>query len=270
MARQNHHPKIQQGFTLVELVMVIVILGIVGGMVAVFMKSPIDAYLDSGRRAALTDVADTTVRRMGRDIRKSLPNSVVASAGQCVTFIPTKTGGRYRADDTPAGLDFALADTTFNMLGSNPLTADQRIAPSDLIVVYNLGITGATAYASNNTAVISLVGPETGTPLETPLTFASKQFPLASPNNRFYVVPAAEQVVSYVCSGGNLRRTVTTLAGTTCGATGPIIARNVSNCIFDYSGSDLQRNALVRMSLQLTENGETVSLQHEVHINNTP
>jgi MSHA biogenesis protein MshO len=208
---------------------------------------------------------------MGREIRKSLPNSVVTSVGQCVSFIPTKTGGRYRADDTAAGLDFSVADTTFNMLGSNAaLPADQRIAPDDIIVVYNLGIAGASAYSSNNTSVISSVGPETGTPLETPLTFASKQFPLASPNNRFYVVPFGEQVVSYVCSGGNLRRTVTTLAGSTCGVTGPIIARNVSNCIFDYSGSDLQRNALVRMSLQLTENGETVSLQHEVHINNTP
>ena len=42
--------------------MVIVILGVIGGMVAVFMRGPIDAYFASARRAALTDVADTTVR----------------------------------------------------------------------------------------------------------------------------------------------------------------------------------------------------------------
>ena len=54
----------QRGFTLVELIMVIVIMGVVGGMVSVFMKGPIDAYISGGRRAALTDTADTAVRRM--------------------------------------------------------------------------------------------------------------------------------------------------------------------------------------------------------------
>ena len=36
----------QRGFTLIELIMVIVIMGVIGGMVSVFMKSPIDAYFD--------------------------------------------------------------------------------------------------------------------------------------------------------------------------------------------------------------------------------
>lgn len=66
----------QSGFTLVELIMVIVIMGVVGATVAVFMKSPIDAYFDTARRAGIADVADTTVRRMARDIRKALPNSI--------------------------------------------------------------------------------------------------------------------------------------------------------------------------------------------------
>jgi len=93
----------QRGFTLVELVMVIVILGIVGGMVAVFMRAPIEAYFDSGRRAALTDVADTAVRRMSRDLRKALPNSIrtstVNGSDTCLEFIPTRTGARYRELD---------------------------------------------------------------------------------------------------------------------------------------------------------------------------
>ena len=105
------------GFTLVELIMVIVIMGIVGGMVAVFMKSPIDAYFASSRRAGLTDLADTAVRRIARDMRKALPNSVHAPTNQCVEFIPTKTGARYRAQGT-GSLNFGSAVTSFNMLGS--------------------------------------------------------------------------------------------------------------------------------------------------------
>ena len=85
---------------MVEMIMVIVIMGVIGGMVAVFMKGPIDAYVDTARRAGLADVADTTARRVSRDLHKALPNSIrplVTGTNQCLEFIPTKTGGRYRA-----------------------------------------------------------------------------------------------------------------------------------------------------------------------------
>lgn len=283
------------GFTLVELVMVIVIMGVIGGMVAVFMKGPIDAYFAAGRRAALTDVADTTVRRMARDIRRALPHSIRVPNSSCLEFIPTKTGGRYRSQDIAAGddssLDFLKSDTTFHMFGDNAtfagvaLPADQIIAVNDLIVVYNLGPTapGANAYAGDNYSAISAVGvPAAG---ETPLTLpiAGKQFPLASPGHRFQVVSSTEQLVSYVCSGTNLVRTVSTLpaAVAACPSSGSgasVIASNV-NCAstsFSYSGSDLMRNALVSMDLTIqdsptvTATTESVTLQHEVHVDNTP
>ena len=55
------------GFTLVEVIMVIVITGIIASFVGVFIKGAIDAYVDSARRAELSDVADTAVRRISRD-----------------------------------------------------------------------------------------------------------------------------------------------------------------------------------------------------------
>lgn len=273
--RTAHH-----GFTLVELVMVIVIMGVIGGMVSVFMKSPIDAYIASSRRAALTDTADTTVRRMARDIRKSLPNSISTTAdNQCLEFIPTKVGGRYRTGDLTAGdgtgLNFVAADTTFNMLGDNAaFAADQKIAAADVIVVYNLGITGADAYSANNTALVSSVSSAAGTPLETPITIASTLFPLASSSNRFHVVPSTEKTVAYVCSGSTLYRVSKTTLAHICpvtpAATDAVLAQNLSSCKLDYSGSDLLRNAVVSLQIQMTNSGETVSLQHEVHVSNTP
>lgn len=275
----------QRGFTLVELVMVIVIMGVIGGMVAVFMKAPIDAYLDSARRAALTDVADTAVRRMGRDIRKTLPNSIrtptTTPANQCIEFIPTKTGGRYRAEELAAGdgtsLNFTALDATFNMLGSNnALPSDQRILKDDVIAVYNLGITNADAYNQDNTAKVTVAPSESGTPVETTIAIASTLtasnmlFPLASGSNRFHVIPKDEKVVAYVCSGGKLYRTVSTTFTSACPATGTILASNVGSCKFVYNGSDLQRNALVQLSITFTDGGESVSLYHEVHVNNTP
>jgi MSHA biogenesis protein MshO len=103
-----------------------------------------------------------------------------------------------------------------------------------------------------------------------------KQFPLASASNRFQVIPANENIVAYVCSGGNLHRTsrslfpsVTSFPASSCPSSGPVHAQNVI-CNFDYGGSDLQRNALVSMFIQLTEGGESVSLHHDVHVNNAP
>lgn len=274
----------QRGFSLVELVMVITIMGVVGGMVAVFMRNPIDAYVASGRRAGLTDTADTTLRRMSRDLRAALPNSIRTPAAQCIEFIPTKTGGRYRTEELVAGdktsLNFATADDTFNMLGSNTvLPAEQQIVAGDIIVVYNLGIAGADAYANNNTAVVSGTPTVAGAASETSIPITSTLFPQASGSNRFHVVPAGEQVVGYACPGdGTLRRYVRTLpyaAPATCPAAAalagsPVLAANVSACGFTAAGVDLQRNGLVSLRLQLTDTGETVSLYNEVHVSSTP
>ncbi len=270
---------------MVELIMVIVIMGVIGGAVAVFMKSPIDAYLASGRRAALTDVADTTVRRIARDLRRALPNSVRTSGTSCLEFIPTKTGGRYRSEGVGA-LDFGASTTSFNMLGDNTtfagaaLPASQTIIAGDLVVVYNLGpgVAGANAYTGSNSSAVTSVGAVSAN--ETPININAKLFPLASGSNRFQVVSGAEQMVSYVCNGTSLVRRVDVLTAATCNtATGTlsVIANNV-NCAatsFTYAGSDLQRNALVTMVLSIQDGQpaatmETVSLQHEVHVDNTP
>ncbi len=91
------------GFTLVEMIVVIVITGILAGVVAIFLRVPVEGYMDSARRAEMTDIADTALRRMGRDLRTAVPNSVriPAPAGSAyIEFLPTRDGGRYRADPT--------------------------------------------------------------------------------------------------------------------------------------------------------------------------
>lgn len=262
----------QRGFTLIELVMVIIIMGVIGAAVAVFMKSPVDAYFASARRAALTDVADTAVRRMARDLRKALPNSILNPNPQCLEFIPTKIGARYRADVDAAGngnvLDFTQRSSVFNMLGRNSdLPTDQQIKANDLVAVYNLGIPGADAYEQDNTSRVSAVADGA----ETLLSIDSKLFPFASGNNRFHVIPGHENVLAFVCAGGQLRRTARTFTGLGCPTSGAILATNVSSCNFVYNGSDLQRNALVQLSIVFKDSAdESVSLYHEIHVGNTP
>ena len=100
-----------RGFTLIEAVMVLVITAIVAAMVAVFIQKPVQSYVDSARRADLTDIADTAVRRMAREIRLALPNSVrnpADGSDQCIEFMPTKIvpviGGARRCRGQHPGL----------------------------------------------------------------------------------------------------------------------------------------------------------------------
>jgi MSHA biogenesis protein MshO len=89
----------QGGFTLTEMVMVIVITGILAGIVAVFIAGPVGGYVDSARRAQLTDAADAALRHLAREVRLALPNSMrvgTDGSNRYIEFIMTSAGGRYR------------------------------------------------------------------------------------------------------------------------------------------------------------------------------
>lgn len=279
------------GFTLVEMIVAIVVTGILVGISSMFIRNQITSYTDLARRTEMADTADGALRRMARDIQRALPNSPRTLGAACVEFVPTKTGGRYRAEALSGTdfLDFTAADTSFNMYGPLSALPGQAIAVGDLISIYNLGIAGADVYAQDNTAAVTAPAPAysavTG---ETTITIASKLFPLASASNRFHVIPAGEQVVGYLCAGvgtnadgdgtGTLFRYVTTLpslapvppACPAAPAGAAVLATNVSACNFVYTPGVLQRSALVSLSLAIQRASENVTLYHQINVVNTP
>ncbi len=290
-----------RGFTLVEAIIVIVITGIIAGMIAVFIRSPVDAYLDAARRAELTDIADTAARRIARDIRRALPNSVRNATGstQCVEFIPTKIGARYRAaaDNTGAGdiLDFTTADGSFDMLWLNSAIQPpaQRIAVGDVVAIYNDNTDNGNAYNGKNAVKIAGVAEPGGTANSTAITFVAaggvpfdrKAFPSESPTNRFFVIPGNEHVVAFDCSTGVLNRHTRILsavwnqpancAAMTAGSASTArLANNVviASCSLSYNQAALSRYGIVSIALEIRDvtSGESVKLNHQVQVNNTP
>jgi MSHA biogenesis protein MshO len=270
------HPISKQiGFTLVEMVMVITIVAILAAASTQLIRNPAQSFIDGENRANLTDRADTALRRMARDIRNALPNSVrVTTNGgdSFIEFVPVKTAGRYRAEvgndsvnDNP--LDFSLATDTFNVLGT-PVT----VSAGDKLVIYNLGIPGSDAYEGTNSRALLTTGT-----LNT-LSFSGGTFPQASPSSRFYVVSTP---VTYACdmtnhvllqySGYAIQTaqpaSVATLNGL---ATARQLAANLSSCQINYVAGILQRSGVVTIYLGFTQDAANVKLMHQVNVVNSP
>ncbi|MFA6442608.1 MAG: prepilin-type N-terminal cleavage/methylation domain-containing protein [Sterolibacterium sp.] len=290
-----------KGFTLVEAVMVIVITGIIAGVVAVFITNPVKGYVDSVRRAELTDQADLIARRFAREIHIALPNSLrvqdsSGNVGFCaaqpsvtcfIEFIMTSGGGRYRdaSDGSTAGnfLSFTGANLTFDVLG--PMPNNPAIVAGDYIVVYNLGPgnTPANAYTVGdpctncNRAKVSAVSGNLVTLTSNP--FYTQSPPLSSPNNAFQVVPGGVKAVTYACptvTPGNLTRYwnygFNANLATTPSGSSALLANNASCVVAPYSSTNSASKGLLTITLTLTDpsSQEQVTLVRQIHVDNAP
>jgi len=294
------------GVTLIELAITIALVGILAALIVQFV-APVRSYIDSSRRAALADTADTALRRVRRDLRLALPNSVrVTTSGGIVylEFLLVRTGGRYRyeaaassASGCPAGagtsttedlIAFGSSDNCFKTIGNlyDPASGISNVSTTtDYVVVFNLqpGTDKADAYktscgsACNNAKITKAVNLTNEDRIE---FSAGNTFTFESPGRRFFIV---EGPVTYACdktAGTLMRFSGYPIAETQTppGVTGARLANNVNDCSITYDNVAGVANlgaGLVSMWLQLKMQDsrgatETVSLYHAVHVNNAP
>jgi MSHA biogenesis protein MshO len=253
----DSRPSSQHGFTMIELVMVIVLTGILASITAVFIVEPMRAYVDQSRRTALVDDAEIALRQMGREIRSAVPNSVLVPNPQTLTFYNAVSGGRYRASPPGDTLDFdnPAGDGSFDLLGGFPGIADGTSLDNHFLVIYNLGTAGSNLYEGSGAARPVITPTMTISINAGNVTLGSPfQFGWESPEQRVYL---SDGQVSYACAGGQLTRNGVTV---TSGAT----------CNFSYSAGTATRSALATLNLTLSRDGETVTLLRQVHVENLP
>lgn len=285
------------GFTLIEMVSVIVLISVVMLGVTSFMGTGIQIYLDVTERDQLLSDSRFVVERLNRELRTALPNSIrVAgnSSTHCLEFVPIQWSTFY--EDIPVAPEPASsAISAINLTGLNGEDYITNTDPSDFVVVYatneqQVYNPSEISGSSRRFGLASI----TSAPMATINLDNSVRFGADSPMSRLYVVDG--QTVSYCVRnvGGsdsssgskNLYRHQGNYAlGQQVHTSGGVLmAENIDNTLssspqgaspgnddpFRIYEATLQRNAFVRVRLRFKRSDEIVVFNNEIHIPNTP
>jgi MSHA biogenesis protein MshO len=285
-------PRLNAGFTMVEMIMVIVLIGIVSAALAPFMGAAVDAYQANRARADLVTLGRLSLERLTREIRHAVPNTlrVVATApdpdngaltvGTGIEFLRAKGGGRYVEQGHPFGTAFRRVARQF------------RIDPPAMTELYVLGDTGvATAgdiLVVGNTSPADLAGTAVTITSVTvtdpdPLAdntsagrifgFAPHLFTRSSPARAYAI---ADRTVEVGLHGdGSLRwhsgAGLTGYDGAADWGNGDaMLVKGVDRVHFVYAPGTPHASAVLRIDLRLREGEEIIRLYQEVQVRNTP
>lgn len=265
------------GFTLIELIIVIVLLGIVGISTFSFLGFGTKIYTDGIARDEQVGIGRFVLERLTRELENAYPGSIRISADErCIEYAPVNAGSLYTQIPRPGSIVPFQAVTPFEY----SFSVGQKVA------VYAL--TESHVYAtSSRVKTIDAVTEDTPAVGFIELDLAAADgatFQRESPAKRFYVL---DQPVSWcVTSSQQLRRywgygwQTTQPDLTTLPLTGnqALIATNIANNFaepsqypFQLAATDV-RKATIELVLLVGSDGsdELLTMHHGVTIANLP
>lgn len=286
--------KNDKGFTLVELVIVIVLLGILSVGISGFLKLGSQIFVDVKNRTEIVATARFAIERLNRELRTALPNSVRVTLTdqsgnptniQCIEYVPILTTANYLDIPTESENETAktLSVVDFNAGALNGLV-NYRVAvyPTSLDHVYqNIRIRTLENATIDNTTHVT---PPTDNRWDINFT-NDVSFPTDSPTARLYFIDAK---VSYCVKGDELKRFVgvspddqnsLSSAIAVFRDDGVLMAEDLSYTPANFSGNDFPfkvsqatqfRNATALIKLRFNKNEEIVVFNSEVHVPNAP
>jgi MSHA biogenesis protein MshO len=249
----------QSGFTLIEMITVIVVLAIIGSLSFGFVANTMESYIATVEHGKLVTKGRAALERMARQLRGAAPNSLRIT-GNCVEFLPVAGGGNY-ISDVP---DSANGASASSVIATAPHQVSLWTAQYVLI-----GAMDETEIYDTQVSLADLSSRDS-----TSLTLSSaKSWQRNSLNKRFYLVddPQAFCVTSgnlvYHASGYGTPYTSTGIPG----GSGDLLAEGVSvAAAYTLSPGTEDRNTILSFSFDFTEGGEGITLNQEVLIRNVP
>ncbi|WP_269469419.1 type II secretion system protein [Aeromonas enteropelogenes] len=270
-----------RGFTLVELVMVILLLGIMATFSSQFIGIGSQIYGDASSREQLMSDARFAMERLNREVRDAVPGSVRietatgdwVDSGSCLRFWPISATSRYltlnRAVSGSAGTLELLMQTPAS--AANPLQDDDSAvaANRDLLVVFPIprgdvdSLTQGCVYGNCVARVNAVQAPVSG--VQAVHYAASEQLDGLSPANRVYF---ARQQVRYCVEGSRLFR-----------SSGPIgeelsspslMAEWIRSGTFYREPAAFNASGEFGVRFVFERKGESVTFNHKIGVSNVP
>ncbi|WP_323926912.1 PilW family protein [Aeromonas caviae] len=273
------------GFTLVELVMVILLLGVMATFASQFIGIGTQIYGDASRREQLMSDARFALERLNREVRDAVPGSLriedeaynALDQGSCLRFWPIATASRYLA------LNLAVSDSASTLAlvmatpasAANPLGVDENaVKAGDKLVVFPVPV--------SNTAEPLLAGCDYGrcvvqvTQVMTPPVSGAQTIHYDgpgldgfSPASRVYF---AREQVRYCVTGTTLTRASTIIGGSLPDpGEGVLMAEHLRpHSYYFYREEGAFNESEVGLRLEFEQRDERVVFHHKLETLNVP
>lgn len=274
------------GFTMIELVITIVLIGIIAASMAPIITQFMNAYQAQIYRGELVDSAQLTLDRITREVRLALPNSIRVNGNNSLEFLRTLDGGRFRTGG-PTG-DILVDDGTDDEFDTLGLLSNCNVIAGGgtFMTMKNQqpGFGSADAYQGVNIAPVLDCTDNTpptsshiifdNSPLTGPPIGAFVNMSTDDPRFQIFDTP-----VSYLCASNEIRRyegyaisatQPTSVADMTAGTnfSNDLLINNIVDCSFIYEASIGKSENLLTISLTIQSpvSDDKVSLMQQIRV----
>ena len=244
----------ESGFTLIELIVVIIIMGVLASATTVFIKFSTVIYSEATDRDQLVSSARFAIERLNREVRNALPNSLrLDPTKQCLEFTPIIGSSIYT--DIPVFPD--NKSNTITVIESNALP---NSSGGFSAIVYPLTFDDVYPIIESDSDKIHAINNIVSTGEQWVITLnADVVFSANSPTQRIYFIETNNSVNYCVLNNTLTRNNI-------------LMADNINSALssFDVMEATLQRNAMVQIHLQFEKNDENITFENEVQVLNVP